>query len=229
MTGLPDMAAMAAETLHPDLAPYLVPNGPLGAMLKHPLVYDMTAGVMPGMANRAYAQKSAALAKAIASDDYLRAIWFYERPYRLPMLWEWWQESRLGLPALRVLLMQVWIDTEFPHQFGATPLRLFKAAGFTTDDPAGWERQQRAIPLALYRGGGRSRRRLERTGLSWTTDLGKAQWFASRFGRRINARTQGVVWRGTLEDASKALGYFTRRNEDEVVVRAQDLGGLAIV
>lgn len=205
-----DLAALAAEPLNPELEAY-VTDGPLGPMLKHPLVYDLTVRSLPGMANRIYAQKQAQLTVAKAKGDFSQALMLHERPYRMTRLAEYWAAGHFGKDRLSTLLAFVWVDTEMPSQFGPLPLQLFKAAGFTTDDPAGWDGLR--APLRLYRGGLRP----TRYAISWTLSQEKAQWFARRFS------TVGRVWTATLDDKARALGYFTGRNEQEVVVAPSSL------
>lgn len=51
-------------------------------------------------------------------------------------------------------------------------------------------------------------------GLSWTVDLNKANWFAHRFD---NHSLHGYVIK-TIVDKNDILAYFTRRNENEIVI-----------
>jgi hypothetical protein len=51
-----DLMALAAEELDPELAQW-VEDGPLGPMLKHPLVYDITGTHIPGLPNRQFRRK----------------------------------------------------------------------------------------------------------------------------------------------------------------------------
>lgn len=63
-----------------------------------------------------------------------------------------------------------------------------------------------ALPdkVVIYRAG-------ERWGLSWTTYLEKAEWYANRFGLEL------PVWRSSVRKQN-IFAYFTRRGESEVVL-----------
>lgn len=58
-------------------------------------------------------------------------------------------------------------------------------------------------------------------GMSWTCDLGKAEWFANRFGN-------GYVIRGVARKED-VLAYFSRRSESEILIAAKDVHEQTII
>lgn len=192
------------EKLLPELRGYVF-DSPLGPMVKHPLVFQV--GMFPHMANRAYEVKSVEVERLVGEGKLGDAIWHYERPWRMLMLHRWWKTGRVDRDRLRVLLPDIWRDTEQPHQFGRKPSELFRAAGpeLLSDAPVPWATGD---VLTVWRGG-------RPQGISWTLDRKRAEWFAGRFDGES-------VWRGTIE-ASKVWAYFERRNEQEVVLNPRRL------
>src|SRR6478736_3433688 len=72
------------EKLHPDLQTYLEERGPLGRMIRHPLLYEIV--YMPQMnavLNARYLAKKKATTEAFDKKDWSHYIILYERPYRL--------------------------------------------------------------------------------------------------------------------------------------------------
>ena len=66
--------------------------------------------------------------------------------------------------------------------------------------------------LVVYRGVGLKR---VKNGLSWTTSLQKAEWFAHRFDAYGK---QGYVQKLVVKDRKNILAYFSTRSEEEVVI-----------
>jgi hypothetical protein len=121
-------------------------------------------------------------------------------------------DAEYGIPddKLRDILREHWTRCDAPGDTTEYLLALFQRAGYVsdTDDRLTGE-------LTIYRGtfGDDPSR-----GLSWTLDESKARWFASRGARGVpRDRSTQTVWRATV-DAADLLGYFTGRDEDEVVV-----------
>lgn len=194
------------DLLDEGLRPFVFDHPDLGKILQAPLVYQVPFFSWK-MANGLYEQKKAALKEALAAGDYAKALWWFERPHRLPTLMTYVEEGRVSRSTLRELLPSLWMDTESPSQFGDIPLRLFRLAcskdGPLTDDAEGMPSGQ----ITIYRGGDRD----EKLGLAWTLDADRARWFATRYGRSGRVVTASV-------SASQIFGYFTGRNESEIVV-----------
>lgn len=191
--------------LHPDLRAALK-QGPFGLMIHHPLVVE----VFPvwKMCNRVYEMKLEQIARYLKAGDYGQAIWLHERPYRLVKLAEY--REKMPTDKFRDLLMNIWTDIEFPHQFDDLPYRLFKQAGYVSDsadDP-------RKDGLRVYRGVSNESHDFEYAdGLSWTLDHAKARWFANRYTKKEDPR---AVYTGIV-DYADVLAYLTGRGESEIV------------
>ncbi len=78
--------------------------------------------------------------------------------------------------------------------------------------------------VTVYRGATPSRR----DGMSWTTDLHRAEWFAHRFDGMPGSQETGALWRLRIP-ARFVLARFDGRGEDEIVLdmgwAAGDAGG----
>lgn len=132
-------------------------------------------------------------------------------------LWWWWECASLPGAHLRALLPGVWVGAEWPAQLGKKRwLAMFEATGFVSDRPGA---QVPESALTIYRGalGGRVR------GLSWTTDLERARWFAERI--KLLGRTDAAVVAAEVHPRH-VLATFDGRQEAEVVVKPRGLRNL---
>lgn len=220
MDQMMDLAAMHSEELHPDLVPYQFESGLGLPMLGHPLVHD----IMPnnGLANRAYAAKKQALAEAIAAEDWHRVVFLHERPYRCEALIDYvlgrddsTEEvlplSRDASQEVRDLVTDVWTDSENIHQHVEDWLTI--TSDWSPGDPLllGSEEERAEFDqlpdtLILWRGD------CDDGGWSWSLDRKVGEFFARRFSANHTLLT-GVV------SKKYVLGFITRRNEAEVMVR----------
>lgn len=125
------------------------------------------------------------------------------------MLWSWWGAGMLGSTELNALIALVWSLAEFPEEsIGRRAwLPMFRKAGFVTD-VGGVERPGSA--LQVFRGTTWGRRRR----MAWTSDVGKALWFA----RRTSLFGLSGVLVGAVAPPDGILGIFHDRSESEVVV-----------
>jgi hypothetical protein len=100
------------EKLSPELRPYLELDPDLGwAILRHPLVYCVPYFEgMNAIVNRQLTAKRAAIAEAEACESWERAIWLYERPFRLDAFEDYADEMTDG--DYWRLLGAAWIDSE---------------------------------------------------------------------------------------------------------------------
>jgi hypothetical protein len=219
-----DLMALAAEELDPELAQW-VEDGPLGPMLKHPLVYDITGTHIPGLPNRQFRRKKAALARATEERNWHTVVFLHERPYRASALFRVAQEHGAEMTDADYwkLVGRVWTDSENIWQntlewdalLGSERGEreaIMVADAFDGDD-ADIE-MYRALPetATVYRGATAG---LNEEGLSWTTDRDKAVWFARRFA---DLRDGAPVVLTGLVNKSDVVGCFTGRGESEVVV-----------
>lgn len=214
-------AAAAAEPLLPELEPYVIEDGPLGPMLKHPLVFELALN-MPGMVNERYRHKNAAAEKAAAEDDWSTYVFLHERPYRFNALefadvfgtcppQEFWQ-----------LVADVWTDSENVWQNAEAWRDLLERAG--ADERRWMMDEEEADALAVmpdeitvWRGciAGQNE-----DGFSWTIDREKAEWFAKRFASA--QRGEGRVIEGRVKRVD-VIAHFTGRGESEIVVLPENV------
>lgn len=211
-----DLAAMAAEELLPVLVPW-TEDGAFGKMLRHPLVYQVPM-MLPGMANRAYKAKCAALDEAIAEQNWHRVVFLHERPHRLNALIEYVigrdEEgeivSLVDVPKYWDLAADVWVDSENIGQHEDDWRDLLDDTLYgeprglwlgTTEERAAFDALPDPIPA--WRGGVVG-------DWSWTTDHKIAQFFARRSGYKVRRR---------MIPKADCFGYFTRRGESELLVR----------
>jgi hypothetical protein len=219
-----DLMALAAEELDPELAQW-VEDGPLGPMLKHPLVYDITGVHVPGIPNRQFRYKKKALARATEERDWHTVVFLHERPYRASALFRVVQEHGAEMTDADYwkLVGRVWVDSENIWQntlewdvlLGSE--RGERQAIMTPDafdDDDADLAMYRALPetVTVYRG---AQDGVNEVGLSWTTDRKTAVWFARRFADRRDG--DPVVLTG-LVNKSDVVACFTGRGESEVVV-----------
>ena len=124
------------------------------------------------------------------------------------MLHEAWSSGRLARDDLRRVVTSVWQGAEWPtaHLGVAAWVALFRECGFVSDD----SRSAPVEPLEAYRGTSWGRRR----GMSWTTNLEVARWFAGRYGRDAHVFRAEVPPGAVLA----LIGMEGGRNEHEVVV-----------
>lgn len=112
------------------------------------------------------------------------------------------------------LFAEAWVSSENPNMdvnvSRKEAVKWFKEADkkhlMDKDEYKVWEDLPETF--VVYRGVGHKRTPY---GLSWTTHLETAEWFANRWG------TNGYIEEATIEK-KHALAYFNGRNEDEVVV-----------
>jgi hypothetical protein len=118
------------------------------------------------------------------------------------------------------LLKDIWVTTEFPHQMAIPKIvSLFKNADaellMTEDEKCIYTNLPESV--TVYRGCPDKRAKVR--GLSWTTRLEKADWFANRFNH------DGTVYQAEIR--KKHIFMFTdERKESECVVNLRYLKNL---
>jgi hypothetical protein len=219
-----ELAALAAEELDPELAEW-IEDGPLGPMLKHPLVYDITGVHVPGIPNRQLRYKKAVLKEAVERGDWHTVVFLHERPYRASALFRVMQEhgEQMSDADYWKLVGRVWVDSEniWQNTLEWDALLGSERGGREAimvpdvfDDDDADLAMHRALPetVTVYRGATAG---LNEEGLSWTTDRNTAVWFARRFADHRDG--EPVVLTGTVAK-SDVIACFTGRGESEVVV-----------
>jgi hypothetical protein len=197
------------EELHEDLKPCLSKN-PF-PMLRHPLMYHMMyTEQMNALINKQYEYKKQALLKYKEQKDWAGCVFVYERPYRLSAFLE--VERNLSDKDYWEILSSIWIDSENIWQNKETWKNLIKSDRAEKQFFMIEEEQEYLANLAdvvtVYRGCIKNK---NKTGLSYTLNKSKAEWFAKRFGK------DGVVIEREVKK-SKIFAYLNGRNEDEVIV-----------
>lgn len=194
------------EPLHPDLAARVI-STEIGPILHHPLI--VTYLPHPALANVQYAQKLEALDAAIKQQDWNTYVWLHERPYRADALRA--IVDNLNDDDYWGLVSSVWVDSENVWENQDTWIRLLTARqGKPGDDIS-------ELPdvLTIYRGAIEG---MNEDGLSWTLDRNLAIWFAKRLARATDCP---VLLTATVAKRD-VDGYFTNRNESEIVITDMD-------
>lgn len=211
-----DLAAMAAEPLHPDLEPW-VEDLEWGACLRHPLVYSVPLS-LPGFCNRQYEQKRLAVDRAKVERNWSQYVFLHERPYRLTAARALLAEETLTAHEQWHLLRDVWIDSEniWQHYHEWHLYLQDENAHLMMDDE---EREQLvALPdvITIYRG---ARFDVNEEGLSWTLDRPKAAWFATRFSHR---EEESVVIVAEIQK-NNVIALLLGRDENEIIALPEDV------
>jgi hypothetical protein len=166
-----------------------------------------------GNVNAQYTLKLKALAAAEDEGKWITAIWLHERPHRFEALER--MQDFMDDEEFWEAVSAVWTDSEniWQHQEGWEEI-------LSSDRPcreAMMEEGERTFlrlcpdELKVYRGFNREGRA---DGLSWTHDVGKAEWFARYLCHEPHQRK--TVVEGTIRK-SDILAIFDGRNENEVV------------
>ena len=184
--------------LHGDLKSYIDEDG----FLLHPLV------VMPWMdgaeeiavhANRLYEHKTRLLKRY--GNDYGKAIWLYETPFRWAMLLVWFEFGMIEDDVLAELILSVYATSAIPRDMATEKsVNIFRSVGFVSDDGS----TRPTEPIRVYRGG-------HAEGMSWTTSLETAEWFAMRLGLDETVLS-------AIAPPEAILAIINGRGENEIVV-----------
>jgi hypothetical protein len=155
---------------------------------------------------------------AIEEHDWSRAIFMHERPWRCDVLL---QVLLSGICLINDdtadLVLDVWVDTESPHQSRETWLRIFglvstRLLNAQLDDKERKERDELPDKLTVYRGTCMDEIRSGNWGFAWTLDRDKAEWFATRFEQ------DDPVLITTTVNKSDVTGVLHRRGEAEIII-----------
>ncbi len=208
------------EPLHPDLAPFLQEweRLPGSQMIHHKLVISLPHhDLQNAWVNQAYVHKLKAVEEAIAESNWAKYVFLHERPYRIDALMEAIHDLGADDPeVVWPLIASAWVDCEninecYNEWWDLLDLDMPRRELMMDDD----ERAAlAALPdsITVYRGMGD---RDAVSGMSWTTDRKKAQWFARRFAG-FNGRTP-IMATGVVEK-KKVVAHFLGRGESEIVV-----------
>ncbi len=215
--------------LCPELEQHLYAIDGLGPCLKHPLYFSVPHfPQFNGMANKGLAQKKKMIAEYRKKKEWAAVIAAHEKPYRFEALEE--IENEITRDQFWELLADVYIGCENWHEepnrqlmldwldefYRASPgsLRRFtiRQAAMEKHERKAFKKLSGKEPLRVFRGWSRDGGEL---GFSWTLNQKKAEWFGGRMAKYDNAAGFGYVAWGWVR-RNDCLGYFTRRNEDEL-------------
>ena len=217
------------EDLHEELADHMDHDSPFGVFIRHPLLVTVHVEEMNAYYNYQYLGKRKQADKALKKKNWDRWIWLHERPFRLDAFLficrdmpadEYWS-----------LLRDIWIDTEGPGVNQDIWLELFnrpypkRRKMMTGKERRALSDAGRSGELNIYRGyvDGLDPEDSEyieedrdrESGISWTLDYNKAEWFAKRF--LAGGTGYGVVAEAICKPKD-VIAYFESRGEKEIVV-----------
>lgn len=201
------------DDLDDDLADYYDAGEYSGIpMLKHPLVFWM-GPVNVDMINEMYRQKSKAVDEASQNREWNRFIFMHERPYRIAAFTQIAEE--LTPEEYWPLLGDIWTDTENQWQY-IDELKDLLTYDLPSRDLIMEEDERASLAampdeIKIYRGYQVGK---NESGLSWTTDRSRAQWFAGRLALDDDepAVMEAVV------NKKDVIAFFSRRGENEIVL-----------
>jgi len=195
------------EPLHPDLVPYYEEDS--FAMLRHPLIYQVPF-FSGGQANYQYEVKKKLVKEALDDKKYKSYVWLHERPYRLQAFGD--IQEFLSNQEYWSLLASIWTDTENAWAHLDLWREFFSSDRANREWLMDWDEQMAYEGLGetvtVYRG---YQPGLNKDGISWTVNREKAEWFATRFGKKGKVLEKQVSKRDII-------AVFTGRNEYEVVI-----------
>lgn len=200
------------EPLCGELLEHVHEDGPLGLMVHHPLVIEMVVDKEHGaLLNRRLALKKQAVDKAAETNDWSRFVFLHERPYRIDALYTALARAHSKSEKMWELVGEVWIDQEYVYDHLDAWVDIWSTD--VEHRPACMDARERreleTIPeeLTVWRGTGYED---SISGLAWTTDRAKAEWFAYRWQQRP------ILVEGRVAKRD-VFAYFLRRGEHEVV------------
>ncbi len=215
-----------SNLLHPDLRPYRADLG-FAEAVRHPLLYMFGAepGKLEALINATYKHKRKLANAYLTEKKWRDYIAIHERPYRL-FTFETISHKIDDNKQYWSLLSWIWTDSENIHECYTDWVSCFTSGRDNRNEMMTQEDQLAlaAMPdtITIYRGVGHKN---AIHGMSWTTDITRARWFAKRFSS--NQKTKYI---GTGEVLKKdVIAYFTTRNENEIVILPKDLKSLKIV
>jgi len=160
-------------------------------------------------------QKLITLNRAKLDRDWDTYVFTHERPYRVSVLYELVRNNLIKprlYPKLNKLVLDVWTDTEFPHQSYNEWQRIFEYCLLTglnnaLDDEERKARNNLPNTLKIYRG---VRSDEPKPGFSWTTSRKTAEWFAKRFSSKGKVVTR-------VASKNELVGPLMGRGENEMI------------
>lgn len=208
------------EALDDELVRHSAEYPQIGFCIKHPLVFSiMHHPQMNALVNQQFRHKKAAAEKALAEKNWMQWVGLHERPYRLTALMEV-EDQIESEEDFWPIARWVWCDSENLHEMESIWIEIFKDRPHTdlmmdVEDKDTFDALEDQV--TIFRGFNSFDRE---SGLSWTLDREKAEWFAHRRTRPglINPH----VATATIERDS-IIAYLGFRGESEVIALPEDL------
>lgn len=189
--------------------------------VKHPLVFSVPHhDFRNAMLNEQLKQKKEAVAEAYDNRQWNSYIYLHERPYRLEAFTNIYDDPAMSPQDYWKTLMGIYTDSENIWQEIEIWADMFRGAKAFCPT---WVMDEEELTIfkqltsnntvTLYRGVSGDG---QMDGLSWTTDIEKARWFANRFQSR-----EGRFVIEAEIPTSLVLCYTDGRGEKEVVLSEQ--------
>ena len=202
------------EPLAEEFERYVSYDAQLGRIVRHPLVYCIVAPPeINAVLNQQLLAKTRAVRRAEEECNWDLYVYLHERAYRLQAFSQIVDE--IDDKTYWRMLGDIWTDSENIWQNEAewqmflSAKRALRRHLMNKDEC----KVLKALPdmVYIFRGSSKSERRV---GMSWTTELVKAEWFANRFTKPQDV---GFVTSACV-DKKDIIAYINRRGEDEVIV-----------
>ena len=207
------------ERICPELRRYIQPIQNDMKMVNHPLVQELFVDIERGaLLNERLKMKKEMVKKALKEKNILSYIFLHERPYRLEAFIAYLSRVNVSVSGKQYweTLMQIWCDSENIWQNKYQWMELLnedhpnKHLMMNAEERKFFKTFKSEI--TVYRG---YRRGSDRTGLSWTMSIGKAEWFAQRYHREHD---QAFVLVGKVSK-DDIHAYTNGRNEQEIITQ----------
>ena len=200
------------EDLDPELEAYLFREASIGSVIKHPLVYELLYDKQSNARlNYALKLKKEYLAKAQKKKNFSSYIMLHEKPWRFEALKSIIEDVKDREKAAE-LIHSVWIGSENIWQHLAEWKVMLKEyreeLRSTMDEEDTLVFNSLPETITVYRGYQKGK---NKSGISWTLDKEKAEWFGGRFSKEKLFATKTIK-------KDKVLFYSNQRGEQEIVI-----------
>jgi len=198
-----------SEPLLPELRDYY-DKGTVFEMIRHPLVFAVPYSPQQNaLLNRRLEEKKIMAERMIAYKEWDSFFFLHERPYRLNAFTE--IEEYMTDSQYWKLLGEIWIDSENIWQNKPIWLDLLRSKRREKDEFMDSDslKKYKSLPamVTAYRG----HQTKNKTGISYTLNKKKAEWFSTRLSK------SGKVEAVTVHK-KKIFAYLGGRNEQEVII-----------
>lgn len=203
------------EDLHPELQAFYSSVESFN-VVKHPLVFAVPYNEMlNAMLNKQLESKKAALTTALTEDNIHRVVFLHERPFRVNAFDTYHLKLTSGRDYWE-LLHNIWTDSENIMESVDIWRRLLSSRVidkqfFMSSGETRFLQHQLPNIIPIYRGTRAEEMESGDIGMSWTTSLKTAKFFAQRFHK------EGIVLGGRVHKAN-VFAYSKARGEKEIIV-----------